>query len=303
MMKANMNNSVAVATACAAFFAAGTAWAHLLQAEPTALFRTAAPDAAPSETVPARMAGVAMADPKRPGIYVEASDPAQDNGDIEQHYRGLLRSQRNANIAVVENGRVFLRNGDSTAVARADEAPTPLPGGRPPEVKEVKEPPEEPLELKLDDTLAALTPEPTLPEPVPNDVPARQLGALAQAERRMRPQPEPTIKPNDSEPPLDASSYEFAGRAFAKTERKPAPPATSTAAGPGSGQPGFALDVCIQFVPQPAEILGVSLPAFGHKDRQPEDVRRLAAIAIEARGRVDLNARADAGEWLVLRPY
>lgn len=223
------NRHIRLCIAVAAALGAASGWAGSLPADPAAPYRANEPGVAPVEATPRAVPFAAtaaevliIADPKRHGIFIEASATAPDaDRNIERRYRALLGSARNATLAVVENGRVFLRGTESAAIARAGEITPPEPA----------------IESSAQSA-------------------ANALGKLA-----------------DSGPPRHALESTLPEQVSAQSNAWVAP--QSAGHGPGSA-------TLRQTAPRPRQAASLD-------------------FAVEARGRVELGSRAEAGEWLVLR--
>lgn len=326
-----MKNSAALVLAGVACLPLGIAWAVPHPGGSAAVHPVphAFPDAAFDTDTSGRASGAVIADPKRPGIYLEVPEggsSAQD--EMARHYRGLLRGRKSANTVIVENGRIYFRHAGATAVAHA-EALRPPAKAESPRAAETSPASSEPLQLKIDDTLAAApedqaaqapggsaqpgfvhepadngtndlsddhdpAPSPA-PDPMRSD--SRRVDLLPQSARRSR--IEPASQPEGAgEPPQDVPL-----RAVEEEEEKAAGERSAAAevaeperpAPEGAGQP----EARVQIVAGPAWPLAPQ-NAQERNDPPPGDAYRRLAAALEARGRLELDAGSLPVRWLVL---
>lgn len=236
----------------------------------TALPQQSPPSGAPVARLPAPDAAVEVRDPRHRGIRIEVSaSEAASSTDPQRLYRGLVRSSRvSANMAVVENGRVFFRN-SASAVARS-------------------EPPahEEPLVFKLEEqpvTIVAASPS------VPPLESRRTPDAAPQATRRSKAQRAADIA-------FDIPEEVTVALGFMGGEQQ-GPQAQALEA----CIPQSAFDFSKFPQPPAPEQLEEGEDAIwrAHAPDVPSDDEPV--IVVEAHGIVSLASLAEAGEWLVLR--
>ena len=300
--------------AIVAAIGAAPGWASSLPADPLAPFRIALPGIAPAESSPQAVPFAAtavevmvVADPARRGLHVEAHAAAPVAGaNIERHYRALLGSPRNARVAVIEEGRVFLRGAEPTYVARAEELSPLEPGLAIPEASGSAGAAEDTPEPRTEETLHSMGARDPVAlavprEPLPEDIPLVRSEAIARSERRLQVRNEPAATPDNAVPPLDgAAPAGFSTDAGAQHDAG----WLAQAAAPRAAYADEIRAIASARGSDRVVLLTANQPALAWS--RPEETRRpqpaSIAAAVEARGRVELGSRDEAGEWLVLRP-
>lgn len=246
---------------------------------------------------------VVVVDPRHPEIRIElpAAEVQAAGEDMQGLYRKLVRTAgaASATLAVAENGRVFFRRAETTALAKADTPPLPeLPA--PPtlrlaqqlvsvtETQSVPEPLSEadPITLRLGDQLAAA---PIDMSAVPSSPPRRAWRKAEQA--RLELPEEITVA---------------LGWMEERNEREPEAPSLFAA------QLEFApTDSCTALLLSEAEITRFPAQAASHSTDALVRVTRPVRVADPSRasiveivpqrmsGRIALASLDEAGEWLV----